>query len=119
MEEEIHKALFAIGAVLNHDNLKKIGWGRAIRTDKRVHALQNIFECDARTDEIEDVEIFRAKLNAKLPSDIKVLKVTKINKPRDKAFSNKGYSYYLPSFMLIPIKNAYFGNYKQAEQEKR
>ena len=29
----------------NFGDLKKIGWGRATRTDKRVHALQNTFSC--------------------------------------------------------------------------
>lgn len=45
VEEELEKGLFAIGMIshFNYGDLKKIGWGRATRTDKKVHALQNTF----------------------------------------------------------------------------
>ena len=41
VEEEIEKTLFKLGwiAPFNYGDLKKIGWGRATRTDKKVHAL--------------------------------------------------------------------------------
>ena len=41
VEEELEKALFAIGGIADYNfgDLKKIGWNRATRTDKRVHAL--------------------------------------------------------------------------------
>ena len=47
VEEEIEGALFDIGVInkLNFGDLKKIGWSRATRTDKSVHALQNTFSC--------------------------------------------------------------------------
>lgn len=37
----MEKALFAIGGIADYNfgDLKKIGWNRATRTDKRVHAL--------------------------------------------------------------------------------
>jgi tRNA pseudouridine38-40 synthase len=45
VEEEIEKAFFKLGLIsdFNFGDLKKIGWGRATRTDKRVHALLNTF----------------------------------------------------------------------------
>jgi len=41
VEEEIEKALFEIGSIheCNYGDLKKIGWTRATRTDKSVHAI--------------------------------------------------------------------------------
>lgn len=41
VEEEIEKALFKLGRIseFNYGDLKKIGWNRATRTDKRVHAI--------------------------------------------------------------------------------
>ncbi len=41
VEEEIEKALYAIGAIAdyNYGDFKKIAFNRATRTDKRVHAL--------------------------------------------------------------------------------
>ena len=45
VEEEIEKALHAIKCIApwNFGDLKKIAWNRATRTDKSVHALQNVF----------------------------------------------------------------------------
>ena len=45
VEGELEKALHAIGMIssFNFGDLKKIGWGRATRTDKKVHALINTF----------------------------------------------------------------------------
>ncbi len=41
VEEELEKALYRLGVIaeFNFGDLKKIGWNRATRTDKRVHAL--------------------------------------------------------------------------------
>jgi tRNA pseudouridine38-40 synthase len=41
IEEELEKALYSLGVIaeFNYGDLKKIGWNRATRTDKRVHAL--------------------------------------------------------------------------------
>ena len=41
VEGEIEHALYKIGLIsdFNYGDLKKIGFGRATRTDKKVHAL--------------------------------------------------------------------------------
>jgi len=41
VEDQIEKALFRMGSIseFNFGDLKKIGWSRATRTDKSVHAL--------------------------------------------------------------------------------
>ena len=45
MELEIENALFKLKMIseFNFGDLKKIGWNRATRTDKKVHALINTF----------------------------------------------------------------------------
>ena len=45
VEGELEKALHDVGMIssFNFGELKKIGWGRATRTDKKVHALINTF----------------------------------------------------------------------------
>ena len=45
VEEELEKGLHKLGMIsdFNFGDLKKIGWGRATRTDKKVHALINTF----------------------------------------------------------------------------
>ena len=45
VEAELEKALHKVGMIsdFNYGDLRKVGWGRATRTDKKVHALQNTF----------------------------------------------------------------------------
>jgi tRNA pseudouridine38-40 synthase len=72
VEEELEKALFNINCIskFNFGDLKKVAWNRATRTDKSVHALQNVFSCkihlakDRRDD--EGMEAFRKQLNQAL-----------------------------------------------------
>jgi len=45
VEEEIEKTFHKLKLIsdFNFGDLQKIGWGRATRTDKKVHALLNCF----------------------------------------------------------------------------
>jgi tRNA pseudouridine(38-40) synthase len=68
VEEEIEKALKDINAISdwNFGDLKKIAWSRATRTDKSVHALQNVFSCKIHISKAmreNHMEEFRQKLN--------------------------------------------------------
>ena len=47
VEGEIEKVLYKLDFIshFNYGDLKKIGFSRATRTDKRVHALLNTFSC--------------------------------------------------------------------------
>jgi tRNA pseudouridine(38-40) synthase len=114
VEEEIEKALYAIGAIAdyNYGDFKKIAFNRATRTDKRVHALQNVFSCKVQMSKDEDEEIFRAKLNEKLPSDVRVFCVVRSSNRFNakNCTSNREYSYYLPAFLLTRISDLYFGS---------
>ncbi len=114
VEEEIEKALYKLDAIADYNfgDLKKIAFNRATRTDKRVHALQNVFSCKIHLDKSEDEEHFRDRLNAILPKDVKVFCVVRCaNRFNAKnCTSNREYSYYLPSFMLTKINDLYFGS---------
>jgi tRNA pseudouridine38-40 synthase len=116
VEEEIEKALYKLDAIAdyNYGDLKKIAFNRATRTDKRVHALQNVFSCKVHINREEDDESFRARLNAILPPDVRVFCVVRCSNRFNAKIctSNREYSYYLPSFVLTEIKDLYFGNGK-------
>ena len=124
VEEEIEKALFDIDCISHHNfgDLKKVGWCRATRTDKSVHALQNVFSCKVHMrKEYRDgeMEVFRTKLNEalekRLPEknkhEVKVFCVIEVSN-RFNAKNNtsyREYSYYLPSFLLASNKSIYLG----------
>lgn len=103
-----------MGAIADYNfgDLKKIAWNRATRTDKRVHALQNVFSCKVQIDKADEEESFRARLNALLPKDVKVFCVIRSSNRFNakNCTSNREYSYYLPSFMLTKITDLYFGH---------
>ena len=62
----------------------------------------------------QDEELFRAKLNDLLPSDVKVFCVLRSSNRFNakNCTSDREYSYYLPSFLLTKITDLYFGTYK-------
>jgi tRNA pseudouridine(38-40) synthase len=65
VESELEEALYRLGVIAdyNYGDLKKIGFSRATRTDKKVHALQNVFSCKAHLRKNFNTEEFRVKLN--------------------------------------------------------
>jgi tRNA pseudouridine(38-40) synthase len=129
VEEEIEKALFDINAISKHNfgDLKKIAWSRATRTDKSVHALQNVFSCKVHLSKQmreEHMENFRAKLNDALnerleknggfKDEIKVFCVIEVSNRFNAKIntSHREYSYYLPSFTLAGIDKFFLGRTK-------
>ena len=114
----------------NFGDLKKIGWGRATRTDKRVHALRNTFSCkfvlekikkgdrwDVPTSE-QELDELRLKVNKELPEDIKIFCLMQVanNFNAKNATSYREYSYYLPTFMLTPINQLYLATPPKTEE---
>ena len=65
----------------------------------------------------EDEEAFRARLNEKLPSDVRVFCVTRCSNRFNakNCTSNREYSYYLPTFMMTKISDLYFGTGKNSK----
>lgn len=98
-------------AEFNYGDLKKIGWNRATRTDKKVHALQNVFSCKAHLERGTDFEEFREKLNKEIPEDVRVFTVMEVSSRFNAktTTSHREYSYYLPTFMLKSINEHYLG----------
>ena len=124
VEEQIEKALFEIKAIshFNFGDLKKIAWNRATRTDKSVHALQNVFSCKVHLSREEreandGLEPFRERLNkalnkdAKFDSEIKVFCVIEVSNRFNSKIntSHREYSYFLPTFMLASNNDFYLG----------
>lgn len=135
VEGELEKALHQMKMTsdFNFGDLKKIGWGRATRTDKKVHALINTFsakvlvaKCPTREVPSEDdpdnkterkectfdehLEDLREKLNKEaLPADVKIFSIMKVaNQFNAKnCTSFREYSYFLPTFMLTPLSSLY------------
>ena len=106
----------------NFGDLKKIAWNRATRTDKSVHALQNVFSCKVHITKEEresndGLENFRKRLNesldkdAKCKSEIIVFTVIEVSNRFNSKIntSHREYCYFLPSFMLSSINEFYLG----------
>ncbi|KAK7679517.1 hypothetical protein QCA50_017418 [Cerrena zonata] len=81
IENDIFQAFIKAGAVSpeNSLDLKKNGFMRAARTDKGVHAAGNVISCKLI---IEDEDILE-KINANLPSQIRVWGIERTNKSFD------------------------------------
>lgn len=147
VEEEMEKALYKLGMIskFNLGDLKKIGWSRATRTDKKVHALINTFSAkvlvpkrptitttDPETGEKvtksytieEHLEDMRVKLNSEaLPNDVRIFSMfTVANRFNAKNCTNyREYSYFLPTFMLTNIDELYLATPPRVatEEEKK
>lgn len=134
VEGELEKALYDMGCInkLNFGDLKKIGWNRATRTDKSVHALQNTFSCKVHIERAQresdvGMEQFRHKLNEALKKqtdsytcpdrvqmkdgEIKVFCIIEVSNRFNakNQTSHRDYSYYLPTFLLAPNTELYLG----------
>ncbi|OQS03435.1 tRNA pseudouridine synthase [Thraustotheca clavata] len=107
IEAELERALYEAGAIArcNYGMIQKIGWNRAARTDKGVHAAGQLV-CAKLCIE-EDEAKFREKLNALLPEDIRVLEIVQVTKNFNAKNScdRRTYEYLTPTFVFQP-KNA-------------
>lgn len=131
VEEALEKALYDAKLIPIHNfgNLKKIGWGRASRTDKGVHASINVIKCNLeisneflKKEAFEKTEDSFEKLkfkqhinfpklvevvNSYLSPDLKVLGVKLVTKNfvcKSSATSRK-YEYILPVSILRAESN--------------
>jgi tRNA pseudouridine38-40 synthase len=93
VENLLHKVLCQQGFILatNADNLRRIKWSRAGRTDKKVHALCNGISLNLELGERYqlgeerqfDVEKVARDINADLPPDVRILAAKKAGKSFD------------------------------------
>lgn len=120
VEAEVEIALRDMNAIAtyNYGDLKKISWSRATRTDKSVHALQNLFSCKvhaSREQRENFLEPFRVQLNETLAKnvndEIKIFNIVEVSNRFNAKLnaSYREYSYYLPTYMLNPINKRYLG----------
>jgi tRNA pseudouridine38-40 synthase len=109
LQAEVEFALFKAGLLnpLNFGHPHKYSWSNSARTDKGVHACAQVcsvkVELLAETD-VENLEGVRQRIEARLPSDIRVLDLVRTTRnfcaktSRDRV----RYQYMIPSFMLHP-----------------
>ncbi|OQR97332.1 tRNA pseudouridine synthase [Achlya hypogyna] len=102
VEAELERALYEAGAIArcNYGMIQKIGWNRAARTDKGVHAAGQLVCAKLCVEGTEAT--FRDKVNALLPADIRVLEVVAVTKNFNAKNScdRRTYEYLAPTFVF-------------------
>ncbi|CAI5742411.1 unnamed protein product [Hyaloperonospora brassicae] len=105
IEAELERALFEAGGIAesNYGFLQKIGWSRAARTDKGVHAAGQLLTAKLHVDEGDDkVLAFVAGVNSALPKDIRVLQMVTVTKNFNAKMmcDQRTYEYLAPTFIF-------------------
>jgi tRNA pseudouridine(38-40) synthase len=118
IEGTVEQALYDAGMIMdsNFGHLDKIGWSRSSRTDKGVHSLATIFgvrlegmwtRINKGTEHFvydieEDCYALPEKINAHLPSEIRVLAAAPVVQHFDarKACIHRHYEYLIPAKVL-------------------
>ncbi|KAF0685456.1 Aste57867_22670 [Aphanomyces stellatus] len=105
IEAELERALYEAGAIArcNYGMIQKIGWNRAARTDKGVHAAGQLV-CMKLCVEDGKEEEFRQRVNSFLPPDIQILEVVSVTKNFNSKNScdRRTYEYLTPTFVFAP-----------------
>ncbi|PRP85926.1 hypothetical protein PROFUN_06048 [Planoprotostelium fungivorum] len=103
IDEDLEKAIIKAGGIReeNLDDLQKIAWTRAARTDKGVSAVGNVVGLNM----IIEPEGIVDRINAALPPAIRVLGMYRcLNKFHAKnAAQCRYYEYYIPTHALVPL----------------
>ncbi|CAI5743733.1 unnamed protein product [Peronospora destructor] len=102
IEAELERALYEAGGIAetNYGFLQKIGWSRAARTDKGVHAAGQLISVKLHAG--GDVSAFVAKVNAALPQDIQVMHMVIVSKNFNAKLmcDQRTYEYLAPTFIF-------------------
>lgn len=102
IEAEVERALFEAGGIaeVNYGFLQKVGWSRAARTDKGVHAAGQLLTAKLQVG--DDIPAFVAKVNAALPEDIRVMHMVTVTKNFNAklACDQRTYEYLAPTFIF-------------------
>lgn len=114
VEERLLNALHGAGFItddnMGKDVMQKLGWERASRTDKGVHALKNLISVRimlpppvAGETEERMWDRAAAMVNAKLPSDIHVYQIVTVTRSFNayQMCHGRKYEYFLPTFALM------------------
>jgi len=94
----------------NSVDSKKIGFNRASRTDKGVHALLNLFSAKVMMDMKRPLEDYVTDINSNLPDSIRVFSLHRTSKTFSgrKFASHRAYDYYIPTFLFSPKSEVAF-----------
>lgn len=107
IEGTLFSALVAAGAVSadNADDPVKVNLQRAARTDAGVHAAGNVVSLKMITS-IPDVPDLISRINEELPPEIRLWSFQRVQNSFNARLScdSRRYTYYFPSYMLIPPK---------------
>jgi tRNA pseudouridine38-40 synthase len=111
IERELATALFRAGAILdtNLDKLNRIGWSRAARTDKGVHAASNLIVARIMVEEGEENKrVFLERVNRHLPDEMTVFSAHRVTKSFDARWrcERRFYEYLMPTFMFAKLRGA-------------
>jgi len=120
IESMMERAMLLSGAIQeeNYGNLQKIGWTRAARTDKGVHAIANCCGMKLKMP-IGGESLQRTRINSFLPSDIRIIAITKTTKSfnaKNKC-TRRRYEFLLPTYtlQLVSTMNEYLKEAKQKQ----
>ncbi|KAG6610796.1 tRNA pseudouridine(38-40) synthase [Phytophthora cinnamomi] len=120
IEAELERALFAAGGIAesNFGFLQKIGWSRAARTDKGVHAAGQLLTAKLHVG--DDVAGFVAKVNAALPADIRVMHMVTVTKNFNAKMTcdQRTYEYLAPTFIFAQRARGSGGKEAGKSEEK-
>ncbi|EGZ26507.1 hypothetical protein PHYSODRAFT_308307 [Phytophthora sojae] len=118
IEAELERALFEAGGIAesNYGFLQKIGWSRAARTDKGVHAAGQLLTAKLHVGEDADIPAFVGKVNAALPEDIRVMHMVTVTKNFNAKMTcdQRTYEYLAPTFIFA--KRARAAAIKESEK---
>ncbi|CAN0149912.1 unnamed protein product [Discosporangium mesarthrocarpum] len=103
VEAELELAMYLAGGISrsNFGNLQKVGWSRAARTDKGVHAAAQVVAMRLAYNEGKEEEM-QATINQHLPEDIRVLDIRRVQNKFDakNACDRRRYVYIMPTAMM-------------------
>jgi tRNA pseudouridine38-40 synthase len=103
VESILERSLFLCGGIqeCNFGHLQKVAWTRAARTDKGVHAVGQCCSMKLLVPPNRESQ-FLEELNSFLPSDIRVMGMTRVTKSFNARShcSHRRYEYLLPTYML-------------------
>lgn len=115
IEDEIVDALIKINSIpqAHADEMYKMSFQRAARTDKGVSAAENLISL-----KMEFSQEHLQKLNEELPKQIRVFGYKKVTKSFDSKNNCDGrtYIYILPTFAFCPIEELCTESYRASEQ---
>lgn len=102
IESELEKALRAGGLIHPQHDFNEVGWNRAARTDKGVHAAHQVVSLRMPVESFGGEEAVVALINTHLPGDIRAFGVLRVTRQfNSKNFcSGRRYGYLLPSWVL-------------------